>query len=369
MPTPDVLDTRALNRALLARQHLLEPTRMPPLELVEHLVGLQAQQPNDPYLALWTRSDDFGTELLSAQIASREAVRIAVMRSTIHLVSARDALALRPLVQPVLDRGFESVYGRRVAGLDLDDVAAHARELLEARALGNAELGAELARRWPDRDAASLGHVARTKLALVQVPPRGLWGGKGQAKHTTAEHWLGRPLDPDALGLDRLVLRYLAAFGPASAQDAQTWSGLSLKDVFARLRSSLRVFHDARGRELFDLPDAPRPHPDTPAPVRFLPQFDNVLLSHADRARIVSEERRKIVTDVPNGLVPAAVLIDGFLGATWRLERDRKSAVLHVATFGRASKDLRRALIDEGARLLALLAPDHETSVEVAPRA
>ncbi|AKF09391.1 winged helix DNA-binding domain-containing protein [Sandaracinus amylolyticus] len=367
---PEVLDTRALNRALLARQHLLEPTSLSPLALVEHLVGLQAQQPNDPYVALWTRSRAFRTDSLSAHVADREAVRIAVMRSTIHLVSARDALALRPLLQPMLERAFDGVYGRRVAGLDRDAIAAHARALVEERARTFAELGAELAERWPERDPASLAAVARTKLALVQVPPRGLWGGKGQAKHTTAEQWLGRALDPDALSLDRLVLRYLAAFGPASALDAQTWSGLaSLKDVFERLRPSLRVFHDERGRELFDLDDAPRPAPDVPAPVRFLPQFDNVLLSHAERARIVSDERRKVINDVPNGLVPAAVLIDGFVGATWRLERERKHAVLHVATFGRVQKDVRRAVTDEGARLLALLAPDHETSVEVAPRA
>ena len=352
-----VLGRRALNRALLARQGLLRRWTIPPVEAVERLVGMQAQAPDPPYVGLWTRLEGFRPDDLARLVEERAVVRIALMRSTIHLVTARDCLALRPLLQPVLDRGFRGAYGRRLEGMDTAALADAARALVEERPRTYADLGAALGERWPDRDPAALAAAARTLLPLVQVPPRGLWGRGGPAAHTTAEAWLGRPLDT-TYPLDQVVLRYLAAFGPASVADAQTWSGLTrLKDAVERLRPGLLAFRDESGRELFDLPDAPRPDPDTPAPVRFMAEWDNVLLSHADRTRVMSEEhRRRIFT--PNGIFPGTILVDGFVAGTWKIERSRGAATLRVEPFAPLAPDDEAALAAGGERLLDFAAAE-----------
>lgn len=353
----EVLGRRALNRALLARQGLLRRWTIPPAEAVERLVGMQAQAPDPPYVGLWTRLEGFRTEDLARLVEERAVVRIALMRSTIHLVTARDCLALRPLLQPVIDRSFQGGFGRRLEGVDTASLADAARALVEAKPRTFAEIGAALGERWPDRDPAALSAAARTLLPLVQVPPRGLWGRSGPAAHTTAEAWLGRPLDPDSR-VDEVVLRYLAAFGPATVADVQTWSGLTrLKEVVERLRPGLLAVRDEGGRELFDLPDAPRPDPDTPAPARFMAEWDNVLLSHKDRSRIVAEAHRGRVYTV-NGVMPGTVLVDGFVAGTWRMERHRGSAVLRVEPFAPLAADDEAALAAEGERLLGFAAAD-----------
>lgn len=352
----DAIGTRALNRALLARQMLLRRERLPVVEAVERLVGLQAQAPTPPYFGLWTRLEEFQPDELSRAIAARELVRIAVMRSTIHLLSARDCLRLRPAMQPVVQRGFQGSYGRRLAGLDLRAVAAAGRSLLDDRPRTFAELGALLRERWPDRDPVALAYAVRAFVPLVQLPPRGLWRQSGPAVHGAADAWLGRGLDP-APPLEEVVLRYLAAFGPATANDVRAWSGLTrLGPVVERLRPRLRAGRDERGRELLDVPDASRPDPDTPAPPRFLPEFDNALLSHVDRSRIVADRDRPRV--YRNGMVASTVLVDGFVRGTWRIERGRRAATLHVALFERQPKAARLALAEEGARLLDFAAGD-----------
>ncbi|HEX8273062.1 MAG TPA: winged helix DNA-binding domain-containing protein [Longimicrobiaceae bacterium] len=355
-----VLDRRALNRALLARQGLLRRWTIPAAEAVERLAGMQSQAPDPPYYGLWTRLEGFRPEELSRLLEERAVVRIALMRSTIHLVTARDCLALRPLLQPVLERAHKATYGKRMEGVDATELADAARALTGERPRTFAEIGAALAERWPGRDPAALSGAARALLALVQVPPRGLWGRSGPAAHTTAEAWLGRPLDT-AASLDDLVLRYLAAFGPAAVADAQTWSGLTrLRDAFERLRPRLLAFRDEAGRELFDLPDAPRPDPDTAAPARYMADWDNVFLSHADRTRVVSEEhRRRIFT--PNGIFPGTVLVDGFVAGTWKLERSRGAATLRVEPFAPLPAADEAALNEEGERLLAFAAEDAPT--------
>jgi hypothetical protein len=349
-PAATVLSRRALNRALLERQMLLRRVQRPAVDTIEHLVGLQSQVPNSPYVSLWTRLEGFQPDKLSQLISDRQVVRIALMRSTIHSVSARDCLALRPLIQPVLDRGLKGAYGKRLAGLDLAAVAAAGRELVEETPRTFSALGALLAERWPDRDLAALANAVRARVPLVQIPPRGLWGGGGQATHTSAEQWLGRSLDA-APALDDLILRYLAAFGPATVKDVQIWSGLTgLREVIARLRPRLLTFRDEQGAELLDLPDAPLPDPDTPAPPRFLAEYDNVLLAHADRTRILADEHRPRVW-AENGYLPT-VLVDGFVAGTWKIARDRDSATLNVELFARLSKKNETAVIREGARLL-----------------
>lgn len=356
----EVLDRRALNRALLERQLLLRRVELSAADAIEHLVGLQAQAPNPPYVALWTRLANFHPNELAGLLTGRRAVRIALMRSTIHLVTARDCLALRPLVQPVLERALRGTYGRQLAGLDLQEVANAGRALLEEQPLTFAELGGALRERWPDRAMNALSNAVRALLPLVQVPPRGVWGAGGPAAHTTVEAWLGRPLDPEP-SLEMLVTRYLAAFGPAGVKDIQTWSGLTgLREVVQRLRPKLRLFHDEHGNELFDLPDAPRPNPDTPAPPRLLPEFDNLLLSHADRTRVISDEHRKRITTI-NGVNPATLLVDGFVAGTWKLQRERSTAILFVEPFVPLAASDRAALADEAARFLTFAAPDAES--------
>jgi Winged helix DNA-binding domain len=324
---------------------------------VEHLVGLQAQVPLNPYTALWSRLEGFRPEELARLLEQRLVVRIAVMRATIHLVSADDCLVLRPLMQPVLDA--ELARYRDLRRVDVDAVLGFARGLVAERPRSGRELRAALAERFPEHDAADLAYACRNLLAFVQVPPRGVWGRTSQVISTTAESWLGRPLAANP-SLDDVVLRYLGALGPASVADVSTWSRLTgLRGVVERLRPRLRTFRDERGRELFDLPDAPRPDPEVPAPPRFLPEYDNVLLSHADRSRFVSAEQRGMFSRV-RGPIHGSVLYDGFGFGLWRLDRDRESGtVTLVVTYaGRAPKRTLAAVAAEGRRLLRLVAAE-----------
>jgi hypothetical protein len=352
-----VLTLRELNRATLERQMLVRRQKLPAAEAIEHLVGLQAQAPNPPYVGLWTRLEGFHPDELARLITDRRAVRIALMRNTIHLVTARDCLKLRPLLQPVFDRALYANRTHRagIDGMDVEAVVAAGRALLEERPRTAKALGELLQERWPNRDPSSLARAIRHLVPLVQVPPRGIWGKSGQATHTTAAAWLGRPLDPDP-SLDELVVRYLAAFGPATVRDVQTWSGLArLGEVTDRLRPHLRTFRDERGKELFDLPDAPRPDQDTPAPPRFLPEFDNLILSHADRTRIIANDFRKEIAS-KNGMVPATVLVDGFVRGTWKTERTRGKVTLVIEPFEPLSKEDCDTLAEEGEQLFRFVA-------------
>ena len=361
---PDTLTARALNRALLDRQLLLRREPLPGatgpradrvIETVEHLVGLQAQAPFPPYYGLWSRLDGFLPGDLSSLILERRVVRIGLMRGTIHLVSADDCLRLRPVLQPVLERGLRANFGRQLTGVDRAALAAAGRVLVEDRPMTFSELGAALSPQWPGHPAAALAQCVRGLVPLVQVPPRAVWGKAGQAAHTSAEAWLGRPLAASA-SPDQVVLRYLAAFGPATVADAQAWSGLTgLREVVGRLEPWLRTFRDEQGRELFDLPDAPRPDPDTPAPVRLVAEFDNLILSHADRARVISEpDRQRLYSK--NGIFPGTVLIEGFVRGMWRVTTARGVAALAIELFREADGD-RDAVAAEGERLLEFAAP------------
>jgi hypothetical protein len=348
-----LLSLRELNRATLGRQLLLRRQKLSALQAIEHLVGMQAQAPTPPYVGLWTRLESFQPDELARLIIDRRAVRIALMRNTVHLVSARDCLALRPLVQRVIERGLYANRADRtgVDGVDLETLSTAGRALLEERPRTARELGELLQEQWPERDPASLARAIRHLVPLVQVPPRGIWGKSGPAAHTTVETWLGHPLDRDP-SLEEMVLRYLGAFGPATVKDIQTWSGLTrLGEVVDRLRPRLRTFRDEHGKELFDLPDVPRPDPATPAPPRFLPEFDNLILSHADRTRVIADEYRKAIAS-RNGMVPATFLIDGFVRGTWKTERTSRKATLVIEPFEPLSKKDRSVLAEEGERLI-----------------
>lgn len=364
-----VLDRRALNRALLARQLLLRKETRPAIEVIEHLAGLQAQAPFPPYFGLWSRIEGFDPEELSALLLDRRAVRVVAMRGTVHLLTADDARFLRPCVQPIMDRDLagNSTYTPKLAGIPLAELAAAARAALADEPLTNKQLGGKLAEHWPAHDPNGLVYAARNLLPLVQVPPRAIWGRSGAPTYAPLDDWAGAALDPEP-DLERLVLRYLAAFGPATVPDIQAWCGLTrLRAVVDRLRPKLCTFRTPAGKELFDLPEAPRPDPETPAPVRLIADFDNLILSHADRSRVISDESRKRIF-TRNGIFPGTLLLDGFVHGTWRIDHGADAAILTVTPFYKVSRKDTSAIEAEGRRLLGFAAKRAgRTEVRVLP--
>ncbi|MEV4266588.1 winged helix DNA-binding domain-containing protein [Kribbella sp. NPDC049584] len=360
-----VLSRRELNRALLQRQQLLRREPGPVAELVERLVGLQAQAPLAAYVALWSRLEDFDPAELSELMTERRAVRASLMRATIHLVTADDCLLLWRLVHPVADRGLRGAFGKQLAGADIDAVVAYGTDLLSREPYSRSRLRDVLGERWPDWDATAMAYAVSYLTGTVQVTPRGVWGKTGPAALQTIESWLGRSPVADP-SIDALVLRYLAAFGPASVADVQQWSGLTkLREVVDRLRPELRVYADEEGRELFDVPEGPVPDGETPAPVRFLPEYDNVLLSHADRRR-VNPAGRPVPLPPGNGAAMGTVLIDGDYAADWRHHRGADPS-LKIITHGPITADVRHAVEAEATELLTLIG-SKDTPVVVTDR-
>jgi hypothetical protein len=353
------LDRRTLNRTLLARQLLLDRRRTPVVKTIEHLVALQAQEPRDPYVALWTRLHGFDAGALSRLLERRKVARMTLLRGTLHLATADDALAIRPVVQPAIEATFygSSPLRRAIDAVDADELVSFVRARLEEEPRTRAQLVRVIADRWPEVDADAVGY-AMYLIPTVQVTPRGLWGRTGPSAFTTLETWLGR-MPGQARAPDDVLLRYLRAFGPATPADAQTWSGLrAMREVFERLRPQLRVFRDEAGRALFDVPRAPIADPDLPAPVRFLPEYDNVVLAHKDRSRIAGHGT-SIWTEVGWGLV----LVDGFTAARWKIPRG--SHVMDVEPFRRLSVSERDAVEAEGQDLARFLLPEGQVSVQL----
>jgi hypothetical protein len=343
-----LLTRRALNRALLERQLLLRRERTSVEHAIEHLVGMQAQEPQAPYFGLWSRIEGFDPHELSSLIAERRAVRTSLMRSTIHLVTARDCLSLWPLMSPVLARAFRaSAFSKDLASVDVDEVVAAGRALIEDAPRTRAELGRLLAERWPGSDPGSLSAAVGFLSPGVQVPPRGLWHASGQARWATTQSWLGRELDHDPDPAP-VVERYLRAFGPATVMDVQAWCGLTrLREVTERL--DLRHFATEDGAELLDVPDGPLPDPDTPAPPRFLAPFDNAILSHADRGRIIAPAHRELLN---RERMMRTFLVDGFVAGAWRLD----GGELRLEPFVRLTRRQHAELDAEADRLLAFAA-------------
>lgn len=350
-----MLDNRTLNRTTLARQMLLERHDLEPEQAIERLVGLQAQATASPYVALWSRLADFDAHRVGTMLVDRTAVRTTLMRGTLHLVTARDCVRLRPVLQAMLTR--TATAGRTPTGMDLADLVAIAKPLLDTAPMTNAQLAAAVTERWPDHGVSGLGTVLQSLLPMVQVPPRGVFGRSGSPLNAAAATWLGEDI-PDSAPADDAVLRYLAAFGPATVADVAAWSRLTgLRAVVDRL--DLVRYRDEAGRELLDVPDGVLTDPETPAPPRFLPDFDNVLLSHADRTRIMTDEHRKLWGGVLNGVFPPSFLLDGYLSGTWKADK----GVLSITPYRKVSTKDRKALTKEGLTLLDFLAPGKEHDV------
>jgi hypothetical protein len=355
--SPDRLTLRDLNRATLGRQMLLAREAVSISTALERLVGLQAQWPAPPYTGLWTRLKKFERRDLAQLIEQRRVVRAPLMRATLHVANADDYLQLRPLLRELFAHALDGMPAERTKDIDPEALGDEARPFLAETPRTQEEVRQFLAARHPKLDVRMMGHAVRMNLPLVQTPGEGTWGFSSAPAFALAETWLGRPLakhpDPRAL-----IRRYLAAFGPATVRDAQTWCGLrNLQATFDALRPELRVLADEKGRELFDLPDAQRPSADTAAPARFLPEFDNLLLSHVDRSRVVPEAFRKKVF-LPGLRVAPTFLIDGFVAGSWNLERTKNQAVLALMPFAPLPKKDRTALAAEAEQLARFLAPD-----------
>jgi hypothetical protein len=329
--------------------------------MIERLVAMQAQEPRDPYVALWSRLESFNPNTLGALITERQAVRMPLLRATIHLVTARDCLALYPVLRSVIARNLfrGSPFGRMLGETDLEELTRLGRKLIEERPRTGAELRKLLTERWPQVDQAALPYAVTHLLPVVQVPPRAVWGATGRAAWTSAEAWLGKPMSEDG-SPDALILRYLAAFGPASVADIRIWSGLTgLRAIVDRLRPQLRTFRGEDGRELFDVPNAPICSADVPASTRFLPVYDNLVLGHADRSRIVAD-----------GYVyregTRLLLVGGYLAGGWRMIGKRGASRLLIEISGRLNATDRSDLEAEAGRFLSFYAPDAGGDVHVA---
>jgi Winged helix DNA-binding domain len=353
----ELLTRRRLNRATLARQMLLQRERGSALEAVERLCGMQAQEPRPPFPGLWTRLRGFRRDDLHRALHDRTIVRGTLMRGTLHLMSAADYVAHRMTLQPMLTRSL-ALLGSRAEGLAEEEVLPVARALLSEQPRTFGELRQALVEAFPGINDRALGFTVRMSLPLVMIPTEDRWGFPADSRFGLAESWLGTPISHEA-NLEALILRYLAAFGPATAADVQQWSGLQgIRPVLESLRPRLVLFHDERGRTLFDLPHAPRPAEETPAPPRFLPEFDNLLLSHADRTRVLADEHRSFILGAKNGRIPATFLVEGWVAGTWRVERKKQVATLTMTPFAPLSKSAALALAEEGDALLRFLEDD-----------
>lgn len=344
------LSARRLNRTLLQRQHLLARATLTPHEMVRHLVGLQAQENLPPYLSLAARIEAFDPYAVSDALADRSLVRLLTLRGTIHLLVPEDALSLRRWTQQVQERELRSSQSTKPAlGLDREAFVAAVSEILADGPLPQRTLSAALAERFPEFPAAALGQVARVLLPLAQVPPRGQWQASGGVVYQYVDRWLGAPMtDPD---VEEVVRRYLRAFGPATAADVTTWSGVTRLGPVLQGMTDLVRHEDERGKVLFDVPEGEIADEDVPAPARLLGTYDNLWLSHAGRDRVMSPAARADWMDV-NGASASTVFVDGTMTGLWRLEDGRVRVLgLHRTL----TKPERADLDEEVARVEAVL--------------
>lgn len=349
-----------LNRSYLSRQSLLERQALTIPEAIQKLLGLQSQIPNPPYIGLWTRLQNFQRQDLTNLMESRQIVRAAFFRSTLHLMTANDHQAFQGTIQPALSKALAAFFGQRAKGLDIPKIIEAAKPFLAEMPRSTGEIRAFLLGLFPDADGDALAYALRNNLPLVQVPPSGTWGSGSRATYTQAEQWLGKA-NPQSL--DQLFRRYLAAFGPASIMDFQTWVGMTNLKNSLNL-DGLSIYKNEDDKDLFDLAEMPILAENTPAPIRFIPEYDNVLIGHADRRRILADEDYKKVF-LSAARVSSTILVDGFVAGTWKTESKKKTAKLLISPFKPLASEAKAALIEEGKKLLAFIeAEANEYSVE-----
>ncbi|MFE0749765.1 winged helix DNA-binding domain-containing protein [Gordonia sp. NPDC058843] len=330
------ISLRQWNRTLLQRQHLLTPVAEDAIEVLDRCVGLQSQDPRAAFFGLWSRIADFDPLELDELLTDREVVRMALLRSTIFLIDAEDARWIRRLAEPTLRRELTDYHAPRLVNADPARVLTSAAEILAGRELTGAQLGRELGSRHPAEDASTLTAIARCGLPLVQVPPRGLWRGRGGPTYRLFDEWVG-PGEPAVVDDDAradLIRLYLRGFGPATVKAIQTWSGLTrLRPLVEKLEADWELVRLAgpNGEILYDLDGLALADPDAPAPARLIAPFDHVIGAQADRIRVAEPEMfRRTVT--PNGRSPGFVFVDGFLVGTWSLDADEVPVVEFLRT-------------------------------------
>jgi hypothetical protein len=352
-----ILTKRQLNRTYLQRQLLTttdaEPDPRPVEEIVAHLVAVQAQEVDAPYVGLWTRTRQPGHDRLTAALTDGRVVRGGLLRRTQHLTAGPDYPWLKPMLQERLGKAGLAPFAKDIAGLDVADIAAAGRDILRGRTMTRPKLAKQLAERFPGRPGISLAWVVQAHVNLVHPPPSGVWRRRGHVTCALAEDWLGVPMQQRP-PVWTLLSRYLASAGPASVADLQNWSGMKrLRDEVERERHRLRVYRDEHGQELFDLPDLPVAGGDEEAPVRFLPEFDNLVLSHEDRTRIVSDEDRARVCP-GYSMVHPTFLVDGFVAGLWSVT----GPTLTVTPFRRLPDGDAALVLQEAGRLREFLQLD-----------
>jgi DNA glycosylase AlkZ-like len=339
-----VLTLQELNRATLARQLLLERRRLPVVRALERLAGLQAQWPPSPYVGLWSRLAGFRRGSLERAILRGEVVKATLMRSTLHLVSRRD-------YSPYWTALHDLPWGDAAARADAERIAPELRELAARGPVTLAEAVAYLGERHglADLHARRVWHLARVRAHVHHAPHTALWTTRPEATYARLD---GHEEIDRVAAVAHVVRAYLAAFGPATRADVAEWSGLRIRDFAEALEAlePLRRFRKEDGKELLDLARAPLPPADARVPVRFLPKWDNLLLAHADRRRVLGDEHRKKII-VKNGDVTQTFLVDGVVAGTWTLERGRVA----MQPFDPLPRTTRRAVEDEAARLEAWL--------------
>ncbi|MEU8900857.1 winged helix DNA-binding domain-containing protein [Nocardia sp. NPDC048505] len=356
------LSLRELNRTLLVRQMLTERVELAPLELIRHLVAVQGQEPNWPYVGLWTRLAGFTHADLEGLLRERKLVRSTMIRRTVHLATAEDFGWLRPTVQPWIDAMLKAAYYRdEIEGVDLARLAASGRELLAGKALSRSDFGRLLAERFPDRHVRRLAESVEVMVPMAHSAETGAWG-RWRNRYVTvglAEEWIGAPLGP--ADPEQLIRRYLAAFGPATVADMQAWSGTTrLAEVIDGMRSELTVFTDDQHKVLFDLPGAPLADPELAVPVRFLPAFDNAVLGHKDRRRIISETDRQRIAKEASAGIPM-YLVDGFVHGRWALD----GGTVRITPWHPLSSADEAAVRAEAEALLPFVAAEEEHKVVI----
>ena len=352
-----VLSNRQLNRATLARQLLLaRDAEIGIAGALAHLLGSQGQQTHDPYIGLWSRLAEFRHEDLTALIADRTLARATTMRGTLHLHPTDDLIGIRAIVQPELETVWNGNFHRRFGSEDKQRALKAGRKLLDARAMTAGQLSKALHPKFPTAEPLALSTLLQLHETLVQIPPTRIWGNNAAPILTRIENWLPPPYERP-VSREELVLRYLRSYGPASVADMTTWGRITgLGKTFDALRHRLVTFRDETGEELFDLPDGPRPDEDTPAPVRFLPLYDNAYLGYANRRRMLSEETAHLINLFQN--FKPAVLIDGMVNAGWAIADGKGGSTIDIECYRTLTRSETRELKAEAEAFLLFMRPE-----------